>query len=189
MEATIENLAQLIKQRFDNILQGKQVPPELLARAWLQGYRGVLPGNKFTAINKLCLPNKPPKNCKPIHYFLREFYSLKLCNSCEMFLPITDFRVNSHKDDGLQSHCAVCQSYATAQTQAGRQAAYRARKLNATPAWADHTKIKGIYAACPEGYHVDHIVPLQGDTVCGLHVEYNLQIIPAVDNLKKSNKF
>ena len=72
-------------------------------------------------------------------------------------------------------------------------------KINRTPAWLTEqqrqsitteyelaawcTKVTGIK------YHVDHIVPLQGKTVSGLHVPWNLQVIPATDNLIKSNKF
>ena len=72
----------------------------------------------------------------------------------------------------------------------------RAAKLQATPAWADLTKIKALYvAAAVESkrwaihLHVDHIVPLQNGLVCGLHVPDNLQIITAKENLSKNNKY
>jgi hypothetical protein len=68
------------------------------------------------------------------------------------------------------------------------QAHRRAAKLQRTPAWADLTAIKALYLSCPTDHHVDHIVPLQGETVCGLHVHYNLQHLPAVENLRKGNR-
>jgi len=70
-----------------------------------------------------------------------------------------------------------------------RAAKRRAAKLQRTPSWANLDKIKEIYRTCPEGYHVDHIVPLQGELVSGLHVENNLQHLPASENLAKGNTF
>ena len=69
-----------------------------------------------------------------------------------------------------------------------RQAKRRADKLNATPKWTNLKKIKEIYKYCPRGYHVDHIVPLKGVNVCGLHVENNLQYLTAQENISKGNK-
>jgi len=66
------------------------------------------------------------------------------------------------------------------------------RKLmqkNAIPKWANLKKIKEIYAKCPDGYHVDHIIPINSKVVCGLHVENNLQYLTAFDNISKKNKF
>lgn len=69
------------------------------------------------------------------------------------------------------------------------------QKLHATPSWVDQEAIKQIYQEAHamserDGikYHVDHIVPLRGKNVCGLHVPWNLQIIPASENMRKSNK-
>lgn len=76
-----------------------------------------------------------------------------------------------------------------AETYRANTAKRRASKLNATPAWADHAGIKAFYAACPKGYQVDHIVPLQGETVCGLHVLDNLQYLPESTNKSKGNRW
>ena len=71
---------------------------------------------------------------------------------------------------------------------------HRALRLKATPVWANRffiseaydlaklrTKVTGIR------WHVDHIVPLKSAIVCGLHVEQNLQVIPAARNQSKGN--
>lgn len=64
----------------------------------------------------------------------------------------------------------------------------RANILQATPIWANKEKIREFYLNCPKGYHVDHIVPLKGKDVSGLHVENNLQYLPALQNIKKGNR-
>lgn len=72
------------------------------------------------------------------------------------------------------------------------QMAYRAvrkkRVKLATPIWADLEAIRQVYLNCPKGYHVDHIEPIMGKDRSGLHVSWNLQYLPAVDNLRKGNK-
>jgi hypothetical protein len=68
--------------------------------------------------------------------------------------------------------------------------ARRARKITATPNWEGIRKeCAEIYKNCPEGYHVDHDVPLRGKLVCGLHVPWNLKYLPAKENIKKKNHF
>lgn len=62
------------------------------------------------------------------------------------------------------------------------------RVREATPKWVDIPSIRKIYRECPEGMHVDHMVPIKGKTVCGLHVPWNLQYLSAEENMKKSNK-
>jgi hypothetical protein len=65
----------------------------------------------------------------------------------------------------------------------------RTRLEQRTPDWADLEAINFFYECCPKGCHVDHIVPIQGRNVSGLHVAENLQWLPATENLSKSNKW
>jgi hypothetical protein len=71
----------------------------------------------------------------------------------------------------------------------------RATILRAMPPWADVRAIAEVYRQADEvtkatgvPHQVDHIVPLQGRTVCGLHIPWNLQVIPAKENQRKFNK-
>jgi len=79
-----------------------------------------------------------------------------------------------------------------------KAAAERAAKKQATPKWltVDHKtfiEIQYQMAKLLEDrmgieYHVDHIHPLQNENVCGLHVPWNLRVIPALENISKGNK-
>jgi hypothetical protein len=72
------------------------------------------------------------------------------------------------------------------------------RHREATPKWLtkiERLKMRDLYVQARkmteltrERYVVDHIVPLRGEEVCGLHVPWNLRVITQDDNLKKSNK-
>lgn len=69
-------------------------------------------------------------------------------------------------------------------------------KKKATPPWSETEKIVTLYEQAAQlrnetgiAWHVDHIVPLNSPTVCGLHVFANLQVITATKNLSKSNTY
>ena len=79
-----------------------------------------------------------------------------------------------------------------------RSVFYRMQKKKATPKWVDKEAIMEIYLARPDGYDVDHMIPIIGRyimhedkltrEVCGLHVPWNLQHMKRPENGSKSNK-
>jgi hypothetical protein len=70
----------------------------------------------------------------------------------------------------------------------------RAMLLNATPSWTNKEAVVGMYKLARLfnktglSLHVDHIVPLNSEKVCGLHCEANLQLLPSSNNISKGNR-
>lgn len=65
------------------------------------------------------------------------------------------------------------------------QSKWRAKKYRVLALGADPDKIRDIYRNCPDGYEVDHIIPLSKG---GLHHENNLQYLPKKENRRKGNR-
>ena len=77
-----------------------------------------------------------------------------------------------------------------------RTADRRVRRVQQTPSWANREAIQRVYEEAQRlsdhtglPHHVDHIIPLRGKLVCGLHVEQNLRVIPGSENVRKSNRY
>ena len=149
---------------------------------------------------------EPLKGVTSYRYYFISLTPYKRCFECSTIKYRKEFSKDVARDDNLNPRCKVCDRVQSKDTYVKikndpvmykeHKKRYRfysskrkARKLQATPSWADLEKIKEIYLNCPEGYQVDHIIPLQGKLVCGLHVENNLQYLTSEENRRKSNKF
>lgn len=126
------------------------------------------------------------------------------CGGCGREIDAVAIAPRSLTPAGLTARCVTCfgsRDVAKASPKRLSQCAAwtakrRARRINATPPWVDEVHIHRIYrwaklaqVVTGVAHHVDHIVPLQGRAVCGLHVADNLQIVPWWENLEKSAKF
>lgn len=76
------------------------------------------------------------------------------------------------------------------------KAAYKASKKQRVPGWVCASDLAPFYEDAVRRseltgipHHVDHIIPLKGRLVSGLHVPENLQVIPAAENIRKGNSF
>lgn len=143
--------------------------------------------------------------------------SYKTCTKCNESKLISQFPKKKESKDGLHSWCKVCKytdrlRYKRAKDSKRHAREYyyrnkdrwvfikanrRARLLKAAPVWLDSEYlwlINEVYELSALRnkltsikWEVDHIVPLAGKNVCGLHVPWNLQVITRVENRKKSN--
>ena len=141
---------------------------------------------------------------------------MKKCSTCEETKPYTEFFKQPRNKDGYFGQCKFCvnekrkerkdsinakqRKYYRNNRQYYITKAYLRNKqvARAKPAWLTEEHefmLEEIYELrdlrselTGVVHHVDHIVPLRGQNCCGLHVPWNLQVIPALDNLSKSNR-
>jgi hypothetical protein len=108
-------------------------------------------------------------------YYLLDILRHKMCTDCEVIKSKEEFYIGNVTE--LRSTCKSCD--------VERAAKRRAKILKATDIDSSLDIIQTIYANCPKGYHVDHIIPLDKG---GRHHQNNLCYLSATDNLHKSNK-
>jgi hypothetical protein len=146
-----------------------------------------LTAQSISVLHKKLMPEKSG-NIKTCTYLLFK-YGLKQCPSCEHIYELDSFYSNNTKTTGKDSFCKSCFCKSVVPARRLTEANKRAELKSRTPSWANIEKIKSLYYKCAEGNHIDHIIPLRGELVCGLHVENNLQEISATENIAKSNMF
>lgn len=136
----------------------------------------------------------------------------KRCSRCNQLKVISAFGKRGNSSvDGLQGKCRVCKQECQTRwfrehpgsnddyrkkwiaNHPGRHRALEVKARahpNATPIWADLEIMATFYQKAIElDLTVDHIVPLNSLRVCGLHNQFNLQLLTRADNTRKRNKY
>ena len=142
----------------------------------------------LSSLHKRLFPGKNPK-VRPITHILAT-YNYKYCYKCTYCLDYENFNYNANRADNKTDECKKCLAEYISDNRNSYnyyQANRRADKIKATPLWGQKG-IKEFYENCPEGYEVDHILPLKGINICGLHTINNLQYLTVRDNRSKGNK-
>ena len=137
--------------------------------------------------------------------------SSKVCNKCNAERPVTDFYKDKRYVGGRMHQCKSCMNTRSTEYQRERRHTdedFRRRTNAKTSAYLNKTRskwrglseddqwmIQEIYSLCRlrsdvtgVPHEVDHIVPINGKDVCGLHVPHNLQVLTKAENRSKSNR-
>ena len=143
---------------------------------------------------------------------------MKTCNSCSEDKPLDAFYKEKKARDGRQANCKDCARVLRnewgaknrdkerpairkwKQKNKGKVNSYTAKrhaaKMQRTPPWADLKEIQLVYRQAASlskllgrDIHVDHVIPMQGKLVSGLHIPENMQLLFAEDNVSKSNTY
>lgn len=125
--------------------------------------------------------------------------SEKSCSTCGQIKSAELFPRNISRTDGLASQCKYCKNVEYKRRNRGpvneSHALRRAHIRRATPSWVDRREIRSFYAEASRKtaetgipHHVDHIEPIQGTDISGLHVPWNLQVVTASYNCAKGNR-
>lgn len=134
-------------------------------------------------------------NTKP-----RVTVSEKKCPTCKTTKINNFFGKDKKRFDGLTSQCKYCRNVEYKRKNKGLVNYYHAKRKKAikraTPIWINKKAVVEIYneSVILSGktgipHHVDHIIPIKGKSVCGLHVENNLQILTRTENCSKRNSY
>lgn len=131
----------------------------------------------------------------------------KVCPLCKSKKPAIEFQSDSSNKDGLYYCCRDCNTirgilyrsanpgFSRKHTHRHRAAKWSASLRNANPELFDLVETEACDLAHRREsttgikWHLDHVVPLRGKLVCGLHVWYNWAVIPAKINIKKGNSY
>lgn len=99
-------------------------------------------------------------------------------------------RTNEYRDQNRERTRKIQRDYyaRNSHTIKAVAATHRGARALRVPRWSEVELIAEFYKNCPEGYEVDHILPLQGETVSGLHVFKNLQYLTMEANRAKRNR-
>lgn len=131
---------------------------------------------------------------------------MKTCYKCKETKELSEFYKDKTKSKGVEGICKVCTNIKNKawrtnnpEKDYGRWLNRQVAKQQRTVSWdkelTDLVVVEGLNLCkrleklTNSSWHLDHVIPLRGKTVSGLHVWNNFQVLPASVNIRKGNKW